>query len=80
MNWHGWGWRNNARTHLIPLAIGGLRVNINIRIHIHHKLCPAVSPRVFAPADVPGFTRSVYSTQYALLAPESRVFVPQPGW
>mmetsp|Transcript_19431 Transcript_19431/g.58706 ORF Transcript_19431/g.58706 Transcript_19431/m.58706 type:complete len:317 (+) Transcript_19431:253-1203(+) len=31
-------------------------------------------------ADVPGFTRSVYSNNYALLAPESRVFVPQPGW
>lgn len=30
--------------------------------------------------DVPGFTRSTYSSHHALIAPESRVFVPQPGW
>lgn len=31
-------------------------------------------------ADLPGFTRSVYAQDHALIAPESRVWQPFPGW
>lgn len=31
-------------------------------------------------ADLPGFTRSVYERNYALVGPESFVFAGNPGW
>eukprot|EP00270_Netrium_digitus_P017378 TRINITY_DN6364_c0_g3_i1.p1 TRINITY_DN6364_c0_g3~~TRINITY_DN6364_c0_g3_i1.p1 ORF type:complete len:346 (+),score=88.80 TRINITY_DN6364_c0_g3_i1:33-1070(+) len=31
-------------------------------------------------ADLPGFTRSVYARDHALVAPESHVYFPFPGW
>lgn len=31
-------------------------------------------------ADLPGFTRSVYERNYALVSPESFVFAGNPGW
>ena len=31
-------------------------------------------------ADLPGFTRSVYERDHALIAPESRVWAGFPGW
>lgn len=31
-------------------------------------------------ADLPGFTRSVYERDHALVAPESRVWAGQRGW
>ncbi len=30
--------------------------------------------------DLPGFTRSVYTRDHALITPESRVFAGQPNW
>lgn len=30
--------------------------------------------------DLPGFTRSVYAADHALITPESRVFAGMPGW
>lgn len=30
--------------------------------------------------DLPGFTRSVYARDHALITPESRVWAGQPGW
>lgn len=50
---------------------------------------PAVSPpftpspqpsSCCLPADLPGFTRSVYHRDHALIAPESRVWAGLPGW
>ncbi len=35
---------------------------------------------VFLVADLPGFTRSTYSRDHALITPESRVWAGQPGW
>jgi hypothetical protein len=32
------------------------------------------------PADLPGFTRSVYERDYALITPESRVWAAHPAW
>ena len=32
------------------------------------------------PADLPGFTRSVYAADHALVTPESRVFAGLPEW
>lgn len=38
-------------------------------------------PSVLPSADLPGFTRSVYERDHALVTPESRVFAPGPaGW
>lgn len=31
-------------------------------------------------ADLPGFTRSVYKRDHALITPESHVFSPLPDW
>lgn len=31
-------------------------------------------------ADLPGFTRSVYKRDHALITPESHVFSPLPEW
>ena len=34
----------------------------------------------FILADLPGFTRSVYKRDHALITPESHVFSPLPDW
>ncbi|XP_020586218.1 probable (S)-ureidoglycine aminohydrolase isoform X2 [Phalaenopsis equestris] len=39
---------------------------------------PTLSPSHFQ--DLPGFTRSVYKTDHALITPESQVFSPLPNW
>lgn len=39
---------------------------------------PTLSPSHLQ--DLPGFTRSVYRRDHALIAPESHVFSPLPGW
>ena len=31
-------------------------------------------------AELPGFTRSTYERDHALITPESRVWAGQPGW
>jgi hypothetical protein len=41
-------------------------------------LCSA--SHTFALPDLPGFTRSVYARDHALITPESRVFAPLFGW
>ncbi|KAJ7570621.1 hypothetical protein O6H91_01G128700 [Diphasiastrum complanatum] len=39
---------------------------------------PSLAPRHLE--DLPGFTRSVYERDHALITPESQVFNPLPGW
>lgn len=47
----------------------------------HGRLQPCIPDKQYAcNADLPGFTRSVYATDHALVTPESRVFAAMPGW
>lgn len=59
----------------LPPAAGGRRLLA--------PCTPATTPSKRArppPADLPGFTRSVYERNYALVAPESLVFAGNPLW
>lgn len=56
--------------------------------HSQEQLCtalpcsrPNLCAALLTPADLPGFTRSVYERDHALVTPESRVFAAAPaGW
>ena len=41
---------------------------------------PPAPTHASSPADLPGFTRSVYERDHALITPESRVYAPLFGW
>lgn len=42
--------------------------------------CSSPHPCPSVPADLPGFTRSVYERNYALVTPESHVWAGNPRW
>ncbi|XP_024518559.1 (S)-ureidoglycine aminohydrolase-like [Selaginella moellendorffii] len=64
---------------LVPLLLVQLRLVFGsagtCQAHIRDDISSFQSP-----ADLPGFTRSVYQRDHALITPESQVFSALPGW
>jgi hypothetical protein len=51
------------------------------RRRTHKRALPKMTePNVRSSADLPGFTRSVYDRDHALVTPESRVWTGLDGW
>ena len=45
-----------------------------------HNYCATSKHSTRFAADLPGYTRSAYEADHALITPESRVFAGMPGW
>ena len=53
----------------------------NMQCCLHIKHCSEVGSKQKLPhADLPGYSRSAYERDHALITPESRVWANQPGW